>query len=333
MYTLISLADFNSAVDAVKKSKKGGKHGSTSSHRSSHSSHRDSSHSGLHFPDAIYAAIFAFCIIFAVLTFLQVLRVSYRIVRKALDDDIDAIGKIFPISLFISTVLLMVSYATHGALYAIWYGNSSSQPPLPFDHHLYVAWHVLEFLTDIFLVFGLLALIRSRQSYISRSLSLCGKVMDFVLMVTMLVLSMASVSLGTRTDATARDITTARRLYIAYSALFLLAVANIKISSILLFSSSRKSSYGSAGDSCSRKIAKITLLLIVPLLTIHALYPLIWEGILASGRVIGDPSLAGVPSDHHIVTETQFDIGGLVIRCFTEFIVIELCSRMVKKAD
>lgn len=73
--------------------------------------------------------------------------------------------------------------------------------------------------------------------------------------------------------------------------------------------------------------------MIVPLLTIHALYPLIWEGILASGRVIGDPSLAGVPSDHHIVTETQFDIGGLVIRCFTELIVIELCSRMVKNVN
>lgn len=66
---------------------------------------------------------------------------------------------------------------------------------------------------------------------------------------------------------------------------------------------------------------------------IHALYPLIWEGILASGRVVYNPSLAGVPSNHHIVTETQFDLGGLVIRCIIEAIVIEMCSRMAKEED
>jgi hypothetical protein len=225
MYTPISLANSTSMYKVVKKKTTSGHHG-----RGSH----------LHFPDAIYTAIFVFCIIFAILTFLQVLLVSYRIRRKVVLDKLLSIGKIFPTFLLISTVLLTIAYALHGAMYAVWYGNNSSQPPLPVNHPLYIAWRVLEFFTDIFLVSGLSALIRRRQSFISHSMSLCGKVVDVVLMVAMITTSMSNVALGTRTSATATNIATAHHLYVAYSALFLLAVANVQTSSIILYLSSRK---------------------------------------------------------------------------------------------
>jgi hypothetical protein len=245
MYTLISLANSTSTDNVLRKK--------TIVRHRGHGSR-------LHFPDAIYTAIFVFCVIFAILTIIQVFLASFRIRRKAVLEGLSSIGKIFPISLFISMVLLTITYALHGAMYGVWYGNNSSQPPLPVNHPLYIAWHILEFFTDIFLVSGLLALIRRRQSFISDSLSLCGMVVDFVLVVAMFALSIGSVALGTRTTASASKRTTAHHLYIAYSALFLLAVANVQISSILLYLSSRKwkmSSHSDGSDSYSNRKVRI----------------------------------------------------------------------------
>lgn len=225
--------------------------------------------SSLSFPEPIYAAIFAFCVIFAVLTALQAVQAVSNIRRRIIQQPSSitllefSVGPIFPAFLLLSTLFLTTAYAMHGAFYGLEYNENNTDPPSFFrDGAFAIVWNIVGFLADIFLVSGILALITHRQKVLfNTSKVLCNAkmVIDAVLIVTLLALSMSSVGLNAK-STTLADLTRTYHIYLAYISLLFVAVVDIMVSSILLYVRSR---HATIDDH------KVSALVFSPLLSSH----------------------------------------------------------------
>lgn len=198
--------------------------------------------SSLSFQEPIFAAIFAFCVIFAVLTALQAAKAVDNIRRRIIQQPSSiilpefSVGPIFPTFLFLSTLCLTPAYAMHAAYYGLEYNENNRDPP-SLNDSFFIAWNILGFLADIFLVSGILALITHRQKVlfnVSKTFCDAKVVVDAVLIVILLALSMGNVGL-TSVASTDADVETGRRLYVAYISFLFVAIVDIAASSIFLY--------------------------------------------------------------------------------------------------
>lgn len=198
--------------------------------------------------EPIVAAIFAFCVIFAVLTALQAIQAVDNIRRRIIRQPPSitllefSVGPVFPTFLLLSTLMLTTTYALRGTYWALEYNQNTFDPP-DFTEAYFGAAAATRVLANIFLASGILALISNREKtlvHTSRTLRDIKMIADAVLTIILLALSMSyiRVSLASVTRADAR---TAENIYIAYISFFLLTVVNIAISSMVLYVRSRHS--------------------------------------------------------------------------------------------
>lgn len=197
--------------------------------------------------DPMDAAHFAFCVIFAVVTGLQALQALTNIRRRVNRNPASiaiaeySVGWIFPIDLFISTLLLTTAYILH----AVNWGRTRNlqDPDVPnFTLAFFGAWNAMDYLTDIFLVSAILALLSHREKILlnrPREILDIKRIADAILIVILLALSMADVGLIGVPDASVE--TAAENIYLAYIVLLLVAILDITVFSIILYIRSRGS--------------------------------------------------------------------------------------------
>lgn len=199
----------------------------------------------LSFREPIYTALFAICIVFAVLTALQALQAVANARRRTNQQPPSitlpefSVGSIFPTFLILSTICLTTAYSMQAAFYGLMY-NENRPPGVSVG--FYIAWYIIGFLADIFLVSGILALITHRGKVLfNASKALCDAkmVVDAILFMTLLALSMGYVGVMT-VGTTGEDFQMARRLYVAYISSLFVTVVDIAVSSVILYIHSKR---------------------------------------------------------------------------------------------
>lgn len=292
------------------------------------------------FLQPIDAAIFAFCVIFGVVTGYQVFlagrniyqRVAHRPPSITLPEY--SVGPIFPTSLFLSTFMLMTYYVLYGVFWGISNNQNVSPEDIPdFGNPYFNALNVMSYLADIFLVLTILALLSHRERVLGGSINPVIRdvkiVFDAVLVVILLALGMGRCGLSAVVE-TQNDIKTSANIYIAYASFFFIAAVDIAGSSILLYFRAKRSQVNdhqvrhrvsnvhipeSDRPSHRHHLSQISLLAafaISPLFFIYALYPLI---------------LLHFDTRRPRV-EYQLRLASLIIGCITEFGIIATCLKL-----
>lgn len=196
--------------------------------------------------EPINAAIFAFCVIFAVLTALQAIQAANNIRRRIVQQPNSitspefTVGPIFPTFLLLSTLMFTTAYALHGAYWGLEYNRNTTGYP-EFTDAYYGAWNAMEFLAEIFLASGILALISRREEALGRTSKVLRDIkinVDAILTVILLGLSMSYVAFSLA-PVTAVETRTLDNLYNAYISFFLITAVNIAISSVAFYVHSR----------------------------------------------------------------------------------------------
>ncbi|KAF5362345.1 hypothetical protein D9756_002006 [Leucocoprinus leucothites] len=206
--------------------------------------------------EPIDAAEFAFCVIFAVVTALQVL-IALSNIRRRINKVPSSIamleysvGPIFPICILMATLLLTTTYV----LNATYVGQTHKLPTLGvvlLSASFFGAWSTMRFLADIFLVSGILALLSHREKIVldtPRWIMDVKAIADAILVVILLALSMGAVGLEMAYLKDSRvttegTIETREKLAVAYASFLFLATVNIAVTSITLYVRARKSSH------------------------------------------------------------------------------------------
>ncbi|KAJ3574753.1 hypothetical protein NP233_g1555 [Leucocoprinus birnbaumii] len=258
------------------------------------------------------AAHFAFCVVFAVVTFLQSLRALNNLRRRIIKfppsiSSLDfSTGFAFPIFLLASTISLTISYILHGIYWGVT-NNVNDSIPRKFSSGYFGAWNATGFLADISLLLSILALLSHREKILldtPRTTRSVKRAADMILLVVLLGLSMGTVSL--EVAGLAEGIR--HNLYLTYLSFFLFGVLDVAVHSIILFAQSRDSFIE------DHSITLCTAFVISPLFFIYAVFPILVEGLLKPDI---DPDA--------YQDEPVWQLAGLALGCITEVIVIQTC--------
>ncbi len=202
------------------------------------------------FLEPLDAAIFAFCVIFGVFTAIQATQAGRNIYRRVSHRPPSitlpeySVGPIFPTFLLLSTLMLTTYYVLYGVYWGVTNNQNAPLSDIPgFSDAYFNAWNVMAYLTDIFLVSGILALLSHRErvlvatSPVFRDIKM---IFDAVLIVILLALGMGRVALSAVADTT-EEIETGSKIYIAFTSFFFVTAVDIAVSSILLYVRARRS--------------------------------------------------------------------------------------------
>ncbi|KXN83758.1 hypothetical protein AN958_01085 [Leucoagaricus sp. SymC.cos] len=262
------------------------------------------------------ATIFAFAVIFAVVSTYQGYTAASNIRRRILRIPLSisspefSTGPIFPACLLMSTIFLIIAYILHAVYWALTFNKDTLAHP-DFSHAYLAAWDAMSYLADNFLVTGILALLLHREKvllHISRTILDIKMIADVALVAVLFALSMGKVGLEKAAEASFKDAKAWYDLRLAYMSFFFVAVVDIAMSSTILLFRTRN-------ILVKENIIVVCMAFVVsPTFIIYALYPLILEGLVSSGVATFE-------------NQKQWQAAGLIIRSTTEVIVIQACLR------
>ncbi|KAF5344946.1 hypothetical protein D9756_011501 [Leucocoprinus leucothites] len=267
--------------------------------------------------EPFYAAIFAFNVIFAVVTALQALIAfsnSCRRVSKmppSIATVEYSVGPIFPICLLIATLLLTTTYGLVATYVGKTY-NTLAEEVGSLSTSFFVAWDAMAYLADIFLISSILALLSCREKIV-----LCTPpwirdvkgIADAILVVILLALSMRVVRMQmaylTTPGPAEAEAETVDHLVIAYYSFLFLASVNIAVTSTMLYVRARKSPRVN-----DHFIIRRCAFIISPLFMVYTLFLL-----------ISNVQSKKVPFGREDVIK-QWNLASVIIGCITEAIII-----------
>ncbi|KAF5344950.1 hypothetical protein D9756_011494 [Leucocoprinus leucothites] len=271
--------------------------------------------------EPIYAAEFAFCVIFAVVTALQAL-IALSNIRRRINKVPPSIamleysvGPIFPICILMTTLLLTTTYILHATFVGQTHGTARLGGVL-WSPSFLGAWSAMGFLADIFLVSSILTLLSHREKVVLNTPSWVRDIKaiaDTILVVILISLSMGAVGLQVAflTDprlAGDGAVVAFHKLSLAYSSFLFIAAVDIAVTSTMLYVRARKSSQVN-----DHSVIRNCAFTISPLFMVYALFLLIFQACIAQIRLEVEEAIDG------------WDLASVIIGCITEVVVINAC--------
>lgn len=196
--------------------------------------------------EPVIAAIFAFSIIFAILTGLQAVQAAKNLYRRFSQQPPSislpefTTGSIFPIFLFFSTLTLAIFYLLNGIGWALTYNENANVTP---SKAYSIANSVIDYLADVFLVSGILALLAHREKVLVTTPPMFRDIkiiFDAILCVTILAVGLGEIGLDF-SIALLADFDVVVNLYTAHCALLFIAAIDIAATSVALYIRARGS--------------------------------------------------------------------------------------------